>query len=283
MSRGFWQVALRRSHVLGGLSCLVTALSGCSDEFTSQMLLSGYRVIGIEASAPEVGPDDALELQVHDYYEGERELNYRWSLCLYGLGVNEAYECYDDEAVVELGGATDQASLSLDFSPDGLGLRQRLDELPFSANADGTPRTLERGFDIWVHLRSGPTCADCEVIDTVKRIYIRESDAQPPNRNPEIAALEVDGAIERGNTLVLRVETDAPESYVDPVSERALREQYLYSWYTTRAEAEPTRSFDTENTTELRLPDAPGEVQVVVAVRDGRGGLAVTERRLVVE
>ena len=62
-------------------------------------------------------------------------------------------------------------------------------------------------------------------------------------------------------------------------------ETYLYTWYSALGEADPALTFDTRTDTELEIPsDAePGTVfEVIVALRDGRGGLDVARRELTV-
>ncbi len=264
------KIALLALLGLGG-----SALGACSSDFASQMSLAGYRVIGIEASPPEVGPDDSIQLSVDEFYDATAALTYAWSVCLYSVGATEGYDCFDGSLERDLG---NEAAPVLDLGLAGLNLRQVLAGLPAFPNEDGTPRTLERGFDIWVKLRSGPACAGCIKIDTVKRLTVRESATQVPNTNPVIAAFDVVGATAPGRTITLRVSTDAPETFTDPASGEEKHEEYLYSWYSSRGEADPTRSFGSTTETKLKLPGDAGLVEVVVAVRDGRGGLTIARQ-----
>lgn len=250
------------------------ALAACTSPFDSQMMLSGYRVVGVEASPPEVGPEATVQLRVHDFHDGPEPVAYQWRVCLFSVGAGEAYACSDARLERELQGGT---TTTLDLSPAGLDLRRTLEAFPGLANEDGTPRTFARGFDIWVKLRSGPNCTGCEAIDTVKRVTVREPSAAP-NANPIIGPLEVVGAPARGQSVTLRVDTDAPELYVDPASQESKREDYLCSWYTSGGKTDPIRTFDATRETTLTLPDEPGPLEVIVTVRDGRGGLAVSRR-----
>ncbi len=242
----------------------------CDSEFASQMQLAGYRVIGVEASPPEVSPDDALQLRAHDFYDGGDPLRYDWSLCLHSLGANSGYECSDEALELNLGRESEQL---VDLSAAGIDLRERLSDTELT-NPDGTVRNLESGFDIWFTLDSGPECAGCESIRTVKRVFVREEGAGA-NQNPVIERLSVEGEATPGGNVTLRVETDRPELYVDAVRDEERREEYLYSWYTSAGKTDPSRSFGQARQTELRLPDRSTTVEVVVAVRDERGGLAV--------
>lgn len=77
------------------------------------------------------------------------------------------------------------------------------------------------------------------------------------------------------STVELRVETNKPESYLDPLTGDKRTEEFLYTWYTSAGETDPGLTFGEEAKTRLELPDEPQEVEVTVAVRDGRGGLSV--------
>jgi hypothetical protein len=116
----------------------------------------------------------------------------------------------------------------------------------------------------------------------VKRLTIRENSKETPNTNPSIEKLEVLGTLQAGQKVQLRVQTDPPEAYTDPSSGQARVEDYLLSWYTSSGEASPTRTFGSDRETDFVLPNEPGEVTVIVTLRDGRGGLAVERRTLCV-
>lgn len=275
---------------LGLLGAGIVGLGACTSDFDSQMVLSGYRVIGIEASPPEVGPEDSLKLRVHEFLPideagaagsaREGAVAHAWSACLYSVGANEAYRCADPELEQPLGS---QAEITLDLGPQGLNLRQRLESYPSLVNEDGSPRTFTKGFDIWIKLRSGPDCAGCESIDTVKRLTIRETTELPHNANPVVEAFEVVGAPVPGGTLTLRLEAGAPEVYRDPNSNEQKQEEYLYSWYTSKGKTDPTRTFGASQETKLTLPKESGPVELIATVRDGRGGLAVARQTIFVQ
>lgn len=266
---------MRRLLSIGVLWCL----TGCGPELGSQMLLSGYRVLGIEASPPEVRSDGSVTLSAVDYYDGEQPVNYRWSLCLHSYGTTADYECVDGDLEFAL---SDERELSVDFGPNGLDLASYLPTLLEYPDAEGEQRSLERGLDVWLRLQSGPDCRSCE-IDTVKRLTIRDS-PQRPNANPVIREFSVgSGRLRRGATVTLEVTTDEPETFTTPGTDAEAAEQYLYSWYTNAGETKPTRSFGEERRTDLVLPDEPGPVFVSVTVRDGRGGFTSAEMTLDVE
>jgi hypothetical protein len=178
---------------------------------------------------------------------------------------------------VEIGSGS---SAVLDLGPEGLGLRALSSSLGPALSPDGTERTLERGFDIWVRLRSGPVCDGCESIHTVKRVAIREATGVVPNQNPGIERFEVEGDAVTGGSIRLSLSTDAPEAYLDPETGEPDSEEYLYTWYSSGGETDPGLTFGDERQTELDLPDEPGPVDLFVTVRDGRGGLAVAAQTL---
>lgn len=251
----------------------------CGSDFDSQMTLSGYRVVGVEATPPEVSPDDTLVLRVHEFNDGDEAAEHKWTLCLYSIGAIGDYECASPELEYAVG---DDAEVTLDLGPDGLDLRRVLTELPTYPTEDGIPRSLDDGFSVWVKLRSGPDCRDCRSIDTVKRLTLSDRPEQTRNHNPVIDEFAVATTARRGATVTLSVDVDEPEPYVDSTG-RATREEYLYTWYTSNGKAKPTRSFGDGKQTELELPPDSTTVEVVVTVRDERGGLAVARRTIDVE
>jgi hypothetical protein len=267
-----------------GLACsvaLTVCLTGCGEEFDPRTTLTDYRVLGIEASPPEVGPDATVELTAYDYQQGEEQLvSYRWTACPFSLGSSVGYACIDEALELDIG---DQPSATVDLGPNGLNVRGLLSTFSETGNADGTAVTLERSFDIWVTLHSGPDCTGCDRVQTVKRITVRQGGDAVANQNPAIEQFSVTGPATPGGTVTLSVETDTPEPFVDPLTGEAKSEEYLYTWYTTQGETEPALTFGETQDTELKLPDRPGPVQLFVTVRDGRGGLAVSQQTLNVQ
>lgn len=268
-------LALALAPVVCGLS-----VGGCGVDFDPRTTLSGYRVLGIQASPPETTPDGSVQLQAYDYWDGDEPLSYRWSICPYSEGALVSYECIDAALETSVG---QTPVVSVDLGPDGLELRQKLSELGTLPNADGTPRTFERGFDIWIRLQSGPDCSECESIETLKRLFIRQSDTQSPNANPVIESFEIVGNPERGRRVTLRVGVDEPQRYRDPAAGDEKTEEYLYTWYTTQGQTDPQTSYGETRESTLTLPSVAGSMEVMVAVRDGRGGLAVARQTIDVQ
>jgi len=265
-----------------GVLLLAVMLTGC-EEFDPRTTLSGYRMIGIEASPPEVGPGDSVDLTVHDFYDGGESITYEWSVCLHSLGVAVDYACSDAELEHAVDASADAKSITLDLGADGVDLRAALDALGPVPAANGEIRTLKDGIDVWVKLTSGPRCDGCESITTVKRLVVREAQDEPSNENPVIEEFEVIGARRKGETVTLRVDTAQAEMYLDPLTGEQRSEELVYTWYTSDGETDPGLTYGETRETELKLPKEGGPIELVVAVRDGRGGLAVDRRTIDVE
>jgi hypothetical protein len=255
-----------------------TAVFGCDPEFDPATTLNGYRVIGIEASPPEVRVDGAVDLSVRDYTEGSEPIVHTWSACLFSLGASVGYECVDPSLEIPLG---TEPTARIDLGPNGLDLQGALDQLGEVPGADGTPQSLEKGIEVWIKLVSGPDCDGCERIESVKRVKVRDSD-EAPNQNPIITAFNVEGTLAPESKLKLLIETDAPETYTDPVSGDQRNEEYLYTWYTTEGETDPGITFGDIKDSELKLPKS-GTLTLFVAVRDERGGFTVERKDVTVD
>jgi hypothetical protein len=255
-------------------ACLVlTVASGCDDDFAPRTKLEGYRVLGIEASPPEATPDDVVLFTAHDFHDEDRvdepdQVDYRWSVCLYGQGALDGFDCTAHDLELEFG---DTRTAELDMA--ALGFRTQLDEMGPVADLDGQPRSLERGFDVWVMLESGPSCAGCS-IRTAKRLRLRES-AESANKNPVIESLRVIGGAVGATTVRLRVDVSNAETYVDSDTGERLTEEYLYTWYSSAGETDPPLTFGDTRETELHLAEGDPTTTVAVAIRDGRGGFTV--------
>jgi hypothetical protein len=265
---------MRAIHMMLALGLL----AACGEDFEPRTTLDGYAVIGVEAERPELGPDEATVVRVHDHDTRGRAVRYAWSLCLYSFGAGVDFACADP--ALEIAVDADGPELAVDLGPDGVGVRALYDTYGPFPGADGRARTLEDGFDVWVRVESGVEGG--RQVRTVKRLRVREGDGY--NTNPGVDALTVEGVPTRGGTVTLSVEVpeDAEERYVDPVDGDARREALLFTWYTTDGETDPGLTWDDDHDTELTLPKTAGTVRLFVAVRDGRGGLTVLEGAVVV-
>ena len=256
----------------------VLLLTACGDDFEPRTLIDGYRVMGVGADKPEIAPDETVHLTAYD--ANTDGADYIWSLCLLSFGGELGFACADPSLEFPLDGSGREIDLDLSaFGPDDLDLRALYDTYGPFPNPSGAPTTLDDGFEIYVRLVSGPS--DGRVIESVKRLLVRES-GDAPNANPVIERFTVDREAEgatgtAGSEVKLEVviADDAEQPYVDPYTGRDTAEELLFTWYTTGGEFDPGLTFGDDRDTTLELPDEPGEIDVWVTVRDGRGGLSV--------
>lgn len=267
---------------LWGLLAL-TLLSACGDDFDPRTLLNTYRVIGVEAERPEVGPDDVVRVLVHDFNPDEGPVERRWTLCLYSLGSVTDYTCIDDQLEFELEG---DAEVMVDLSENGIGLRSLYETYGPFYDTSGDELTLEEGFDVYLFLKSGPVGGPST--RTIKRLRVSENE-DPNNTNPGIARFSADDQTEApievaaGSRIDLAVELtpDAVQTYVN-AEEDTVDEEMLFTWYTTAGETDPGLTIDDDRDTRLKVPDEAGPLTVFVAARDNRGGLSVSRLDLVI-
>ncbi len=272
---------------------LVLLAAGCGDDFERRSLLQAYRVVGIAADAPEVGPDDTVTLRAYDFdpasvrpEPGAPAPYYIWVVCGYSLGSVVQYDCIDSRLEAAVG--TDGPTLTIDLRRPPWGgpdLRTQYAIAAAEAEARGLDDVfdLEAGVPLTVKLYSGRDGAGH--VDSVKQVLVREGDATPRNRNPEIAAFRIGGldgviAVPTGEALFLEVEMapGSAETYVDELTGETTTEELLFSWFTSGGEVEPERGFGDGTETVLTVPETAQRLRLFVAVRDGRGGLAVAER-----
>lgn len=277
----------------------VLSLGACGDPLEKRSLLTEYRVIGIAADRPDVSPDDAVALRVFDFDPASvgteapaSEPYYLWVVCAYSLGSLVQYDCADPQLEVVI--RTAGPELALDLSQplwDGRDLRTvyeeaqaQLDaaraagvEVPISDDAFD----LSKGVRLTIKLFSGREGAG--YVDSVKEILVRDTD-EPRNQNPGIVAFRIGGeravrAVPTEEELLLEVETapGSAQTYVDGETGEEVEEELLYSWFTSGGDLDPERTFADRSATRLTAPDDPQKLRLFVAVRDGRGGLAVAE------
>ncbi|MGK0358134.1 MAG: hypothetical protein ACI9U2_000417 [Bradymonadia bacterium] len=269
---------MRASITLGLMAFFILCTTGCDDDFDPRNLLAGYRVMGIEADRPEPAPDDVVRLTAHDFDTDGLAPTYEWTLCLYSFGSAADYACVDPALQFAIG---DTRELAVDLGPDGIDLRARFEAAGDVYDAQGNRVTLEDGHIVYVELNSGVPGG--RQIRTIKRLFVHDTtDAR--NTNPVIEAFEVEGDPIGGTkvTVSVTVEGGALETYQNTAGE-TVAEELLYTWYTTAGEYDPGLTFADDTDTRLKLPKAAGPIDVWVAVRDGRGGLAIERRTISVE
>lgn len=242
---------------------------GCGEDFQSRSVIDEYRLIGIGADRPEAAPDDAVTLHAWDLEPNGDAVEYAWSVCLWSFGAVTGYACVDPAFEVPI--AADGPTARVDFGPDGLDFRTFYATHGPISDASGAPLSLADGVEVYVRLRSGPDAA----VHSVKRIRLR--DAAPLNTNPTIVALTTARVDAQTVDLTVEVTGDSAEPFVDPLLGEARAEDLLMTWYTTAGELDPPVTLAPDVSTRLTLPPGVDTARIFVAVRDGRGGLAVTE------
>ncbi len=250
---------------------------GCGEEFDARNLVQGYRVIGIEADLPEPSPDDTVKLVAHDFDSDGKSPSYQWTLCLYSFGSTSDYACVDPSLKIEIG--TTQA-IEIDLGPDGIDFRSRFEAAGDIYNVSGEIVTLEKGHIVYVELNS--EVEGGRHLRVIKRLTLRDTDGER-NINPTIETFEVEGEALVGGKVKLSVTVpDGTRQTYENFEGKSVKEELLYTWYTTAGEFDPGLTFEADNDTKLELPDTPGPVEVWVAVRDGRGGLALRQQTIMV-
>jgi len=231
-----------RSHmrfVLGFLCSL--GVCACGDGFDPRSLLTTYRVVGVTASANEVGPSDQLTLKAWDFdprdvggADGAQPPAYAWSLCPVPLGSAAQFACLSlNGASLELPLEGDTAEVTVDLGPGGVDLVGTLLPKVSAALAElsgrglsGMAATPPKALPLQFRLRAGdPSIGVVEVVRTVSFRLAPDEDA-PPNRSPRLAALTAEArpfcnasvdagapecfaAAPLGTTLSLRVELES--------------------------------------------------------------------------
>ena len=114
-------VALGNSLWIGGCDSTTPYLEG------SNLDLSRYQVFGIQASSPQGRPDQTFTLTLHDFHPYLDDLTYQWKVCLALDGTSsEGLTCLDQFLEIKLDEITPR--ITLDLSPQGIDLRQRVEQ-----------------------------------------------------------------------------------------------------------------------------------------------------------
>lgn len=257
-----------RTHMTLYVLSTLALLTACGPDFDDEKIIEGYRVIGMAAEPPEVPPDGSVMLTVFEHdAQPDRPVSYAWSVCLLSPGALANFECVTPDAQFGLPSTGPQAEI--DFGPDGLNLRALFEAAGPIRGPDGTPMTLEDGFDVWVHLESGVDGG--RQVSTYKKVVIR--DAANLNRNPVVEQITIDdapstGVIAPGKTVELAVKIDeaSGDRYPDGVEE-----VNDFEWFTINGTIEdgfgPSGSI-----IDYTAPKDADSDTVFVVVRDGRGG-----------
>lgn len=286
------------------LLILAAVLVGCvEDNFEKRSELFRYRVIGIQADQPEARPEATVTFNVIEHIPaGTGPVERRWSVCLLSAGAVAQYECSDPRLRFRF--VTTEPTLTLDFGPGGflgpLGFRgsYALAQAEVERLREGDPDALipelpdlEDGVRVYVQVDFQPEGAD-RVEQAVKTLVIRDGDDL--NQNPRVASIMAPLNVFVGQTVPLRVGVaeGSEETYETSINEDSDRceqvgedsyrctEELTYSWYSTAPEVTDPVGFADLRDTNVEMPLEPGPVEVVVVIRDGRGGLDAARRTL---
>lgn len=72
---------------------LLLCAAGCAEDFLPRSALFDLRVLAVEASPLEVGPDESVTLRAVRVAPGQTIVSESWSFCPFSIGATAAYEC----------------------------------------------------------------------------------------------------------------------------------------------------------------------------------------------
>lgn len=282
-------------------AALVTALAalslGCGIDFEAQSEVIDLRTLAIQADPPEVLfegalPPVSLRALVVDPRDPAREVQYRWRAC----GTTTDHRCDQATFVADLGGgssALPELTSTLTLDPELLDAARQSDIL--------------RGFGglvVYAELTVSQGEADEEVAFKEIVVQIALPDGTTPNRDPEAPGLLRDDADWPADEIPVveplqevAIEPTAPEGDAESYSvfrydleTQDLEEHLGYRFFSSAGTwnreqtGGPPDAISTETTLASRwtAPEEPtaDPVHVWIVVRDGRGGLAWTERQI---
>ena len=284
-------------------ACTLTMLCiACEPEFPKPERIEGYRVLGVIAEPPEIGPTDAVTLSVIEANGDEAE--YEWSVCLVSLGSGFGFECLSESLELPLNISAPTATISLgedgiDFFKTLITELSQLAETDDAADeedkddcgeackgADGADQTF---LDIQFRIRSGPQ--NGRQVETVKLVRVHFDDADR-NRNPKFEGLEFTDRVIIGEdtatpTAFAKLTFSIDDSLTDDYSLSngvMLTEEPVINWYSTagtfyeKAEKDAKEqpiTFASQEEVYLKLPTPmlTSPITVWGVLRDGRGGL----------
>jgi len=261
-------------------------LLGCGEsKFAKVEQLDSFRVLGIEASLPEVAPNTAVNLRlfVSDPKgpSGGREIVGVVESCIDpGISVGAPVFCDHDPGKVTAPFTIDtrtpdfQNNLSAGFSPT-------VSVTPPATTLVGRSAREENNGVGYISIFT--FTVDDRPIRAFKRILV--SNRSVKNTNPTGTALQRNGAPFAGTPQkgdLFNLTTSAPESYdfinLDG-STVTLVEELTVAWYITASEFDKPKA-NLGEAVELTEEPAAGPYVIVGIVRDERGGLSVVRTKV---
>jgi hypothetical protein len=285
------------------LLALGALLAGCVDNVDHASNVHDLRVLAMRADPPDfivsdLGsgalpalPSFTVQSLIYDPPQGHRDIHFSYSTC--PSPVNERCEGVDGEIAMTEGTVTGGIALgTLGATAEQLSQFATL----FTTALADDPYHGFGGLPLTMALHA---TASTDEIWGAKEIVIwlpipKAIDGQQPNKNPPPPDLMIDGVVVLvGDKPLVRDGTpfdvfppdpSLKESYLVPNFDgtiRALTESWSYSWFTTkgRFSSESTggwnQIFQADNDTPTTIElggETPGDFEVIVVVRDGRGG-----------
>ncbi|TVR03017.1 MAG: hypothetical protein EA398_05710 [Deltaproteobacteria bacterium] len=284
---------------LGSMACLDT-------DFEQAWELRKLRILAVVATPPEVGPGEELRLEALSWAPEDAPVSHHWEFCLVTGAPADGYPCEALPGVPDLDGLDPRTG-------DLVTLLNPLDEAMTDtlcealAGFTGEPCVL--GVPIMVRLsaRSGEE----ERVSVRQVLLLTAAASARPDRNlpPEVPALTWDGlplgpedptpvptpAEGEDVRLQIAVPGTSAQSFEDPRTGEERVETLTASWFTTAGELEFRRTFFGPRAPMAELqrnrlspttarPLEPGStLDLVVVLRDNRGGVASIQRRVLLE
>ncbi|NMB74183.1 MAG: hypothetical protein GYA21_03535 [Myxococcales bacterium] len=280
---------MRRALAAALCLCAAAFAAGCDNPFPPGSLVERLRVLGVRAEPPEVGLDGEVVLSalVADPQGGGRPLSFEWAVCLSELSYQAAdIDCPGADGYA-LPGSGDTARLSV---PELVEFAAA--NLPAGSFGDPSAWKDLKWFPLIVGLRAR---AGGEVVRAIKRVRLRLATEEPPNANPRLLGLTLDGAEAPDLVQVKAGATVSFQALVDPATRERYRRQgeseervedVVFAWFASDGEFEGdysvlsgdgTSEFDRNQWT---APGEPGQIELWVVARDGRFGEDWLERTL---
>lgn len=282
----------------------LVVLTGCESPFDPASLITKPRILGIRAELPWLVEGESTGLSVLVVDPLERELSYHWEACLFTNGPDSGSTCSEEFSFIEgFGtiGSESTAEFAYGVYENGIydeTIDMICDEL---ANAD-IPDFVQLpdcddGLPVIIRLEvtvPGDDESDETLLIATKAVKLLRSDWTEQNKNPSIEGVSVEGgrlidgeeytlALEKEYKLAAIVPFDSSESFVNKSGTDKM-EELLLSWFVTEGELEKGKTYYVKDLTEFEksmentlttpkeMPES-GELELYIAVRDGRGGV----------
>ena len=270
--------------------CLALTFEGCGDEdFDPASLLSGYRLIALQADPPVISATQESIVRIFDYHPddltGQRPaFKYEWSVCPFTLGSPVQYQCFVDEIQLEEDGP------EAVVSPLELLMKLGdLDQLENSSDqlSDEMTQFDEGKIDLYVKVKTKQ--AQEVIFESVKRVTLNFLATDADNStNPSVSEFKVrlekkEGEDEGAETQDTEFNTKdilTFELSLDEMIDQEKASQWVYTWYSTAGKLDRPTLFgdDEELQTSFTLPEDPGPFRIYLTVRDDQGGVNLMYR-----